>query len=112
MIVLLAIVMYLVLAAITGGAIQAVKDNGHSYSSHWDTGDSFWVGMGWPFSWIWYGFLKPIAKLTIRAVQWKVERKRIRVKLREEKQRVERQRIAEIDEMMAREEEERHQARA
>jgi hypothetical protein len=76
---LVILVLYLVIGAITGGIIHALKSDEY----HWDTEASFGVGAAWPFSLVWYWFLKPIAKLTIHLTNRLIARVRTRKRDRE-----------------------------
>jgi hypothetical protein len=91
MTVIAVIVLYLVIGVITGGIIHALKSDVY----HWVTADSFMVGAGWPFSWIWYGFLKPIAKLTIHLTNRMMARIRAHKQAKELQEQERQYRIAE-----------------
>lgn len=106
MIVLVCILLYLVVGSLTGGYIKgANEDKGYCKP---DSVDLFGMGAGWPITWFWFGFLKPITKIGVWVARKKEERTltRIRVKQAQEEQR--RLRIAEgmpaVEEFMAGEE--------
>jgi hypothetical protein len=110
-IIALCVVMYAMVAVVTSGVIDTLKNYRRNYTGRWSKEDSGWVGVGWPISFIWYLLLKPIMRFTMHLTQWHLDRVHTRVRIREEKQQEERQRIAEVEEIMAREAEDQHQAR-
>ncbi len=62
--VLACIALYVIVGAITGGYIQGIKKGTYpGRELGWDNMDTFGVSIGWPLTWLWYGFIKPVVKL-------------------------------------------------
>lgn len=91
---LLCVVAYMVIAAIVGGYIHAFKYKKDPFT-RWGKDDSAFVGIGWPLSLVWYGFLKPIVYLTIHTAERQMAWQQARKTARETQAREQRLRIAE-----------------
>ncbi len=83
---------YSAIGALTGGFIHRLKEN----ECRWDWDDSAWIGVGWPVSFFWYFFLKPITKSGIYIAEAKEKRRRRLQQIREQLEAVERERQLEI----------------
>jgi hypothetical protein len=99
------VLLYVVIAGVTAGYVHALKADEY----HWEQMDSGFVGAGWPISFFWYVFLKPIVKLSMRFAEWQIAWVRGRKEAVEKERNEHRIRIAaaekEIEKFIAREEE-------
>lgn len=89
------VALYLVLAAITFGVFQELKNLDDLDLDDLDDVDLFMVSVFFPISWIWFGILRYIKRLASRAVRWQVNKAKARQLVRKDREYEQRMRIAE-----------------